>query len=109
MILALKVNDAVMMAKSFMVLVTFLIQLSVYSYVGDYLKSQMEEVGLSVYQIAWYDLPAKLAKNLIFVIIRGQFPVKYQAGTFIVVNLTTYMGILKTSISYLSVLRVMLE
>jgi len=69
----------------------------------------MEEVGLFIYQSIWYDLPAKLARNIIFIIMRTQFPVKLQAGNFIVVNLATYMSILKTSISYLSVLRVMIE
>ncbi|EFN68674.1 hypothetical protein EAG_14973 [Camponotus floridanus] len=69
----------------------------------------MEEVGLFIYQSVWYDLPGKLSKNLIFIIMRAQSPVKLQAGNFIVVNLATYMSILKTSISYLSVLRVMVE
>ncbi|XP_025987270.2 uncharacterized protein LOC113003180 [Solenopsis invicta] len=108
-ILALKAHNIVLMGKSCMVLCTFLTQLSVYSFVGDYLKSQMEEVGLYIYQSTWYDLPVKLAKNLIFIIMRTRIPVKLQAGNFIVVNLATYMSILKTSISYLSVLRVMIE
>jgi len=108
-ILAFKMNDIVMMGKSLTVLCTFLTQLTVYSFVGDYLKSQMEEVGLFIYQSVWYDLPEKLSKNLIFIIMRAQSPVKLQAGNFIVVNLATYMSILKTSMSYLSVLRVMVE
>ncbi|GAB1860147.1 Odorant receptor [Camponotus japonicus] len=108
-ILAFKMNDIVMMGKSLTVLCTFLTQLTVYSFVGDYLKSQMEEVGLFIYQSIWYDLPEKLSKNLIFIIMRAQSPVKLQAGNFIVVNLATYMSILKTSMSYLSVLRVMVE
>ncbi|KAF3054279.1 Odorant receptor 122 [Nylanderia fulva] len=108
-ILALKMNDVVMMGKSFVVLCTFLTQITVYSFVGDYLKSQMEDIGLFIYQSIWYNLPVKLTKNLIFIIMRSQSPVKLQAGNFIVVNLATYMSILKTSISYLSVLRVMVE
>ncbi|XP_072760026.1 uncharacterized protein [Anoplolepis gracilipes] len=99
-ILALKMNNVVMMGKSLMVLCTFLTQLTVYSFVGDYLKSQMEEIGLFIYQSVWYNLPAKLTKNLAFIIMRSQSPVKLQAGNFIVVNLATYMSILKTSISY---------
>lgn len=39
----------------------------------------------------------------------NQFPIKLQAGNFIVLDLGTYMSILKTSASYLSVLRVMVE
>ncbi|XP_011878858.1 PREDICTED: uncharacterized protein LOC105568083 [Vollenhovia emeryi] len=83
-ILALKMNNIVVMGKSCMVLCTFLTQLSVYSFVGDYFKNQMEEVGLSIYQSNWYNLPAKLARNLIFAIMRTQSPVKLQAGNFIV-------------------------
>ncbi|XP_011702896.1 PREDICTED: odorant receptor 13a-like [Wasmannia auropunctata] len=108
-ILALKTHNVVVMGKSCMVLCTMMTQLTVYSFVGDYLKSQMEEVGFFIYQSAWYDLPAKLARHLIFVIMRTKSPVKLLAGNFIVVNLATYMSILKTSISYLSVLRVMIE
>ncbi|XP_011065382.1 PREDICTED: odorant receptor 13a-like [Acromyrmex echinatior] len=108
-ILALKTHNVVVMGKSAMVLCTFLTQLSIYSFIGDHLKSQMEEVGFFIYQSNWYDLPTKLARNLIFIIMRTRSPAKLLAGNFIVVNLATYMSILKTSISYLSVLRVMIE
>ncbi|XP_032680059.1 odorant receptor 13a-like [Odontomachus brunneus] len=108
-ILALKDNDSVMMIKSFLALNSFLAQVTTYCVIGDYLKSQMEEVGVVIYQSTWYDLPTKLTKNLTLPIMRSQSPVQLQAGNFIVVNLQTYMNILKTSISYLSVLRVMIE
>lgn len=87
----------------------FLTQLTLYGLIGNYLKSEMEEVGLSIYQSTWYNFPAKLMKHLIFVIMRSDVPVALQAGNFIVVNLATYMSILKTSLSYLSVLRVMVK
>ncbi|XP_032680091.1 odorant receptor 13a-like [Odontomachus brunneus] len=109
LILALKVNDTIMMVKSFMILNCFLTQITIYCVIGDYLKTQMEEVGFFIFQSAWYNLPAKLMKNLSFIIMRSQYPVQLQAGNFIVINLETYMSILKTSISYLSVLRVMIE
>nr|XP_012221387.1 PREDICTED: odorant receptor 47a-like [Linepithema humile] len=108
-IIALTTNDFGMMSKSFMVLSAFLAQLTVYSVVGDYLKSQMEEVALSVYQCNWYNLPTKVARNVVFIMMWSQLPVKLQAGNFIVVDLGTYMSILRTSVSYLSVLRVMLD
>lgn len=98
-----------MMSKSFFVLSAFLVQLTLYSVVGDYLKTQMEEVSLSVYQSAWYDLPAKVKKNIVFITMWIQLPIKLQAGNFVVVDLGTYMSILKTSVSYLSVLHAMVE
>ncbi|XP_039314716.1 uncharacterized protein LOC105206746 [Solenopsis invicta] len=106
-IIALTSNDFGMVSKSFMVLSAFLVQLTLYSVVGDYLKVQMEEVAQSVYQSGWYDLPVKVTKNIVFIMMWNQLPIKLQAGNFIVVDLGTYMSILKTSISYLSVLRVM--
>ncbi|XP_011065384.1 PREDICTED: odorant receptor 49b-like [Acromyrmex echinatior] len=107
-IIALTTNDYGMMSKSFLVLSAFLIQLTLYSVVGDYLKTKMEEVAQSVYHSFWYDLPIKVTKNIVFIMMWTQLPIKLQAGYF-VVDLGTYMSILKTSISYLSVLRVMVE
>ncbi|XP_019883246.2 odorant receptor 13a-like [Camponotus floridanus] len=108
-ILALTVNDIVMIGKSLMTLSAFLIQLTLYSFIGNYLKSEMEEIGISIYQSAWYSFPRKLARNVIFILMQTKSPVALQAGNFIVVNLSTYVSILKTSFSYLSVLRIMLE
>lgn len=109
LILSLKVDNIAMTTKSAMVLSTLLSQLLLYSFVGDYLKSQMEEVGHTIYESAWYDFPIKVSKNVLFVLRRTQSPIALQAGNFIVVNLSTYMTILKTSASYLSVLRVMID
>ncbi|XP_032680068.1 uncharacterized protein LOC116848277 [Odontomachus brunneus] len=109
LILALKTSDYAMLAKSIVVLSAFMVQLSSYSFVGDYLKSQMEEVGLSIYQSTWYNLPLTVTRNIVFIMMWDQSPVKFQAGNFIVVNLSTFMSIVKTSMSYLSVLRVIVE
>ncbi|XP_072760018.1 odorant receptor 13a-like isoform X3 [Anoplolepis gracilipes] len=108
LIFALKINDTVMVGKSLMVLSLFLLQLTLYSFIGNYLKSEMEEIGLSIYQSAWYSFPRKLARNVIFILMQSKSPVTLQAGNFIVVNLSTYVNILRTSFSYLSVLRVMM-
>ena len=96
-----------MTIKSFIVSSTLLLQLFAYSYVGEYLKRQMEAVGNSVYFCSWYDIPKCVAKDIIYVIMRTQDPVFLKAGKFFVVNMETYMSIIKTSMSYLSVLRVM--
>jgi len=98
-----------MITKSSIVLVALLSQLTLYSFIGDYLKSEMEEVGLSIYQSSWCDFPTKLTRNMIFVLMRMESPIALQAGNFVMINLSTYMSILKTSVSYLSVLRVMME
>ena len=108
-IIALKIGNIVMTIKTFIVSTTLLLQLFAYSYVGEYLKRQMEGVGNSVYFCSWYNIPKCVAKDIIYVIMRGQHPVFLRAGKFFVVNMETYMSIIKTSMSYLSVLRVMIN
>ncbi|XP_076759082.1 uncharacterized protein LOC143428243 [Xylocopa sonorina] len=108
-ILALSVGNMVLVVKAFMVVGALLAQLLVYSYVGDYLNRRMESIGTTLYSCNWYDLPRAVAKDIVYVIMRAQDPVQLSAGNFFIVNLETYMSILKTSISYLSVLRVMIS
>lgn len=69
----------------------------------------MEEIGNSLYFCRWYDIPRNVAKDIIYVIMKAQDPVFLRAGKFFVVNLETYMSIVKSSMSYLSVLRVMVN
>ncbi|XP_076677956.1 odorant receptor 4-like [Andrena cerasifolii] len=107
-IFSLSEHNGIMMIKTFMVMSTCLSQLFAYSYVGEYLTSQMEGIGYSIYSSSWYDLPTYLSKNIVFILERSQYPVHLTAGDFFVVNMETYMSIVKTSMSYLSVLRVMI-
>ncbi|KAG5324313.1 OR13A protein, partial [Pseudoatta argentina] len=105
LILALKLHDAVIITKTTSVLSALLLQLFSYSFVGDYLKRQMEDIAHSIYSFNWYYFPLKLMRNVLFVIMRSQQPVQLLAGRFVVVTIETYMSILKNSFSYLSVLR----
>ncbi|XP_067210042.1 odorant receptor 10-like isoform X1 [Linepithema humile] len=108
-ILALKVVDVVMIIKASIALITFLSQLFAYSVVGEYLKSQTEEIAYSIYCSNWHCLSSKFMKNILFIIVRSQQPVTFMAGRYLVVNLQTYMSILETSFQYLSILRMMVE
>ena len=109
LILDLSVGNIVMTIKEFIILNAMLVQLFAYSYVGEYLKLQMEGVGDSLYFCSWYDIPTSITKDIIYVIMRSQDPVFLKAGRFFIVNMETYMSIVKTSMSYLSVLRVMVN
>lgn len=108
-ILALSTGNIVMIIRICIAMSVLLIQLFAYSYVGEYLKTQTEGLGNSVYFCTWYDMPKNVSQNIIFIIMRAQHPVLLTAGKFFVVNMETYMSILKTSMSYLSVLRVMVN
>lgn len=108
-IVALKMGDIIMIVKTIIVQCTLLTQMFAYSYVGEYMKYQIEEVAHAIFSSNWYFLSIKLTKNILFVITRSQDPIQLAAGKFIVVNMETFMSIIKTSLSYLSMLRVMVE
>lgn len=98
-----------MITKTFVVLNTVLIQIFGYCYVGEYLTSQMEGIGHNMYFSNWYDVPATLAKEIVYIIMRAQEPVVLKAGKIFIMNMETYMSIIKSSISYISVLRLMVN
>ncbi|XP_025265672.1 uncharacterized protein LOC105251728 isoform X2 [Camponotus floridanus] len=108
-LIAMKEKDTAKMGQSLMIQIVYLVSLTGYSFIGRYIKSQMEDIGYSIYQIAWYEFPMKLMRNLVFIFMQAEGPAMLQAGNFVVVNLSTLVNILKTSFSYLSVLRIMLE
>nr|XP_012143986.1 PREDICTED: odorant receptor 9a-like [Megachile rotundata] len=96
-------------ARTAITMIILMIQLFAYSYVGNYLKCQMAGVGYSLYSCTWYNFSTNVAKEIIFVILRAQKPAHLVAGKFTVVNLETFTSILKTSMSCLSVARVMMS
>ncbi|XP_034179507.2 uncharacterized protein LOC117603973 [Osmia lignaria lignaria] len=108
-LLALQSENIMLSAKTLVVLHVLMTQLFAFSYVGDYLKCQMDSIGYALYKCYWYMLPSNVAKNITFVILKAQKPVHLVAGKFFIVNLEGFMSILKTSMSYLSVLRVMIN
>ncbi|KAK2588073.1 hypothetical protein KPH14_004138 [Odynerus spinipes] len=108
MLVSLDANDTVASAKHAVLIITMLVQLFLYSYAGDKLESKTEELVLGVYGSPWYDFDASLAKNVSFVILHGRIPRRVTAGKFVSMNLFTFKEIVKTSASYMSVLRIML-
>ncbi|XP_029660133.1 uncharacterized protein LOC115233719, partial [Formica exsecta] len=83
-IIAMKDKDTVMIGQSLMAQTVFLVKLSVYSFIGNYLKSQMEDIGYSIYQSSWHEFPINLSKNLVFIFMQTEAPAMFQAGNFIV-------------------------
>ncbi|XP_076629846.1 odorant receptor 82a-like [Colletes latitarsis] len=107
-IVSLNVRNMVMVMKTFILMGTVLMQLFAYSYMGEYLKNQMEEIGYAAYCSSWYNISSYLSRDIVFVLRKSQDPVCLRAQQFFVVNMQTYISIVKTSMSYLSVLRLMI-
>ncbi|XP_032680065.1 odorant receptor 85c-like [Odontomachus brunneus] len=94
---------------SIVVMIVMLLQSFLYSYAGDNLRDQSEALSFAVYNSNWCDFPSSDIRDLAFIMIKTNIPIRLTAGKFFYVTRATFTDILKTSVSYLSALRVMLE
>lgn len=108
LIASLPLGDLPVIIHSISVLLLMLIQLSFYTFAGDYLEMRSTALSYAVYDCDWYNLPASIAKDFHIILTRTSIPHQLTAGKFVVMNMMTFKDILKSTASYLSVLRVML-
>ncbi|XP_020296081.1 odorant receptor 85c-like [Pseudomyrmex gracilis] len=106
---SLHIHDTVMTVKSVVVMIVMLLQSFLYSYAGDNLRDQSEALSFAVYDSNWCDFPPNEIRDLTFIMIKTNAPIRLTAGKFFYVTRATFTDILKTAVSYLSALRVMIE
>lgn len=107
--MTLEENNYVGAIKNIVVIQFMLLQTFMYSYVGENLQCQGDDIITSLYGSSWYELPNHLSRNLIFVMMRSNVPLQLTAGKFFSMTRATFMDVIKTSASYLSVLRIMIQ
>ncbi|KAK9309146.1 hypothetical protein QLX08_001104 [Tetragonisca angustula] len=82
-----------------------MVQLYLYCYVGERLTLESTDVANTAYNCEWYSLPPKDARLLIIVMCRARAsPLKLTAGKFCWFTVLLYSQVLKTTMSYISVL-----
>lgn len=109
LIVSLKIGDVPMIIHNASVLLLMMIQLSFYTFAGDCLEMRSIALSYATYNCDWYELPANTARDIRFILMRASIPHQLTAGKFVVMNMITFKDILKSTASYLSVLRVMLD
>ncbi|KAL6445458.1 hypothetical protein ACFW04_000797 [Cataglyphis niger] len=107
--LCLNEKNHVEMTKSVLVLNYLLTESLVLTYGGDFLQRESEGLFYALYTTSWFTLPLALMKDLHFAMMRSSIPFRLTGGKFFYVNRETMMYILKTAVSYVSVLRIALK
>jgi len=95
--------------KSVFVLNYLIMQSLVYTYGGEFLQKESEDIFYMLYTTSWFTLPAALMKDMHFAMMRSSIPFRLTGGKFFYVNRETMMYVLKTAVSYISVLRIALR
>ena len=86
-----------------------LIQLFLYCFAGELLSSKINMISFGAYESLWYQLPAIYAKDIYFILMRATIPFRITAGKLLDINMDTFSSIIKTTFSFFSVLRMMLN
>ena len=86
-----------------------LMQIFLYCYAGDLLSSKIMMLSLGAYKCLWYQLPTTYAKDVYFILMRATIPFRLTAGKLLDINMDTFSSIIKTTFSFFSVLRIMLN
>lgn len=93
--------------KSFFAVELLLVQLFLYCYVGEKLSSKIMKLSFATYQSSWYNLPKNLSQDLYFILMIAEKPFTLTAGKMLTINMKTFTSIVKATVSYFSVLRLM--
>ncbi|XP_036139579.1 odorant receptor 4 [Monomorium pharaonis] len=86
-----------------------LTHLYIYCYSAERLLTESANMAYGVYDCKWYEISAKDAKNLMFIIYQSTVPLRLMAGKFGTFSLEMFGTTVKTSMGYLSVLLTLLD
>ncbi|XP_032667591.1 uncharacterized protein LOC116842453 [Odontomachus brunneus] len=81
------------------------IQIYIFCWAGNEVILKSSSIGNAVYQTDWCMLPTSEKKDLLMIMKRSAFPIKFTSSFLIILSLESFSGILKTSYSAFSVLQ----
>ncbi|XP_015183189.1 PREDICTED: odorant receptor 13a-like [Polistes dominula] len=88
-------------------LIYILLQIYLYCYIGEKLISESIGIVDAVYECQWYHFSPNESKSLMFIMLRARIPLHITAGKFCSFSHKLFGNILRTSMSYLSMLHAM--
>ncbi|XP_076642120.1 odorant receptor 4-like [Halictus rubicundus] len=100
-----EVNNTLRLISNIMLLLSIMFNIFILCYIGELLVEKTGDVGSLCFMIDWYKFPVETMRSLILIIAISNNPAKITAGHIADLNLSTFGGILKTSLAYLSFLR----
>ncbi|XP_071641295.1 uncharacterized protein [Temnothorax longispinosus] len=91
----------------FVAYITASINIFIFCYIGEILTEECEKIGDITYMTNWYKLPHKTALGLILIIKQSSHIIKITAGKIVLLSISTFGDVIKTSTAYLNFLRTM--
>ncbi|XP_014476950.1 PREDICTED: odorant receptor 4-like [Dinoponera quadriceps] len=92
------------MAMSGIYVIGELIHIFFLSLMAQFIFDHSLKVRESAYSCSWYNMPTKIQKDVVMILMRSRLPCKVMAGQLFVMSLENFCAILQTSMSYFTVL-----
>ncbi|XP_057323505.1 odorant receptor 63a-like isoform X1 [Microplitis mediator] len=86
----------------------FSAQIFIYCYAGDELSTKVKNSRLAVYSCSWYNFSINTRKDIIYIMLRVNKEYHLTAGKFYYMNLLNFTNIVKTMVSFFSVMRLVI-
>ncbi|GAB0095703.1 hypothetical protein DMENIID0001_111170 [Sergentomyia squamirostris] len=84
--------------------VTVQLELFVLSVFGEYIRSETEDIFMSLYQTTWYDLSLKDQRAILFMMTISKEPLGLKAAGLYDINIMAFVQILKASLTYSAII-----
>ncbi|XP_034944547.1 odorant receptor 85b-like [Chelonus insularis] len=88
---------------------SFTFNIFILCHIGEKLSQQKQEVGTIAYMIDWYKLSGKDARMLILLLRISNYPIRLTAGKMAELSYRSFASIIKTSMTFLNLLRTILQ
>ncbi|XP_071558460.1 odorant receptor 82a [Temnothorax nylanderi] len=95
------------MGTYFVLMTSIFVNVYIVSAIGDRLKEESEKVGETSYFIDWYNLPSKIVRDLMLVMLRSNRPSTLTAAKIFDLSLQGFCEVCKTSAAYFNFIRAM--
>ncbi|GAB1864857.1 Odorant receptor [Camponotus japonicus] len=86
-------------------LISLTFNIFIFCYIGELIAEQCKKIGETSYMIDWYRLPKRKGLALMLIIAMSNSSVKFTAGNFFELSLSSFGDVVKTSVAYLNMLR----
>ncbi|XP_043282241.1 odorant receptor 63a-like isoform X2 [Venturia canescens] len=88
-----------------LLLISYVFNVFIFCYIGQLLQTKYEMVGKAAYMIEWFKLPDKLGLALVMIMAITGSPRKLTAGRMLDLSIRNFGAIIRTSVTYLNMLR----
>ncbi|XP_067205206.1 odorant receptor 9a-like [Linepithema humile] len=86
------------------IIINFVCHSCLYCAIGEILLLQCKRIHYAAYSHKWYNLEPQNSRNMILLMVRTNEPVYLTAGRLFPLTMSTFCNLIKTSVSYISVL-----